>query len=181
MNEFDIILNRYRTDLRPQSDFVIDRMRVNRLFGLNDLIIENLNSNSVVCEIGSFKGASSTLFAYYCKQVYCVDYFNEEENYEKHFDKNISDFNNIIKIKHTSSNAVKLFEDNYFDLIYIDADHNYDEIKTDITIWKPKIKKGGLLAGHDYQVRCDGVIRAVNELLEKPDKIYEDSSWIKRL
>lgn len=36
------------------------------------------------------------------------------------------------------------------DFVFIDADHSYEGVKRDIEIWLPKIKKGGLLGGHDY-------------------------------
>jgi hypothetical protein len=173
------IINQYRTN--PPQDILHEGMRINRLFGLNNLILENLNSDSVVCEIGSYWGASSCLFAYYCKKVFCIDYFNQLERYEAGYDKNISCFDNIVKIKSFSLDGVSLFKDNYFDIVYLDASHEYKDITGDINAWKPKIKNNGFISGHDYQTLCPGVIRAVDELLGKPDKIYEDSSWIKRL
>lgn len=181
MIDLDSIINRYRATLKSELDIYHDGMRINRLFGLNTLILENLNSNCIVCEIGSYKGASSCLFAYYCKKVFCIDYFNKEERYEVIFDENISYFDNIVKIKSFSLDAVDLFEDNYFDIIYLDASHEYEDVIKDIDTWKPKIKNGGFMSGHDYQNLCTGVIKAVDELLGKPDKIYEDSSWIKRI
>ena len=41
-------------------------------------------------------------------------------------------------------------ENGQFDLVFIDADHSYEAVKQDIANWKPKIKAGGILAGHDY-------------------------------
>jgi hypothetical protein len=62
-----------------------------------------------------------------------------------------------------SLEAVKLFPDNYFDFIYIDANHEYEHVKADINAWYPKIKKNGIFAGHDYNNKHKGVIRAVSE------------------
>ena len=66
-----------------------------------------------------------------------------------------------------SFDAVRHFEDNYFDLVYIDADHTYKGCLRDINDWYPKVKKGGFLLGDDYRPReyriKFGVIEAVNE------------------
>jgi len=59
-----------------------------------------------------------------------------------------------------SVEAAKLFEDGYFDFVYIDANHVYKEVIADLEAWYPKIRKGGMLAGHDYcnWARDDGNI-----------------------
>jgi hypothetical protein len=49
-----------------------------------------------------------------------------------------------------SVEAAKQFEDGYFDFIYIDADHTYDGVTADLKAWYPKVRKGGMIAGHDY-------------------------------
>lgn len=75
-----------------------------------------------------------------------------------------------------SFEAVKHFEDNYFDLVYIDADHSYDGCLKDLKDWYPKVKKGGFLLGDDYRpytVRWSGmkfgVVEAVNEFTKTND------------
>lgn len=42
------------------------------------------------------------------------------------------------------------FEDNFFDFVYIDANHKYDFVKADLNTWYPKVRTGGIIAGHDY-------------------------------
>lgn len=49
-----------------------------------------------------------------------------------------------------STVAAALFEDDFFDFVFIDADHSYVGCKADIDAWAPKLKPGGLLSGHDY-------------------------------
>lgn len=70
-----------------------------------------------------------------------------------------------------SFDAVKHFPDNYFDLVYIDADHSYEGCKRDLEDWYPKVKEGGFLVGDDYRVSNYrvkfGVIEAVNEFTKK--------------
>ncbi len=53
--------------------------------------------------------------------------------------------------------ASESFPDNYFDWIYIDADHSYTGCKADLNAWYPKLKPGGIFAGHDF---LDGVYEA---------------------
>ena len=43
--------------------------------------------------------------------------------------------------------------DNFFDYIYIDAEHTYEAVKKDLRAWYPKLKKNGTLFGDDYYWR----------------------------
>jgi len=49
-----------------------------------------------------------------------------------------------------SEDAVRQFEDNSLDFVYIDADHSYDFVMLDLILWGRKVKKGGIISGHDY-------------------------------
>jgi predicted O-methyltransferase YrrM len=53
-------------------------------------------------------------------------------------------------IKSPSVDAAKLFGDETFDFVYIDANHDYEHCSQDIEAWFPKVRHGGLVAGHDY-------------------------------
>jgi hypothetical protein len=53
--------------------------------------------------------------------------------------------------------------DGIVDFVYIDGDHSYEAVKEDIAGWWPKVKVGGILAGHDYDPRNAGTIQAVDE------------------
>lgn len=64
----------------------------------------------------------------------------------------------------TSERAAPLFPDKYFDLVFIDAMHDYESVKNDISLWLPKVKKGGVLSGHDYETEPPGVKKAVDEI-----------------
>jgi hypothetical protein len=68
------------------------------------------------------------------------------------------------------------YENNFFDFVYIDSEHTYEPTKRDIAQWWPKVKVGGVFAGHDYKNKSGvdklgghfkwGVIEAVNEFVE---------------
>jgi len=51
------------------------------------------------------------------------------------------------------------------DLVYIDASHDYYSVMEDIRDWWPKLRLGGLMAGHDYSTHRDklGLVQAVRE------------------
>jgi cephalosporin hydroxylase len=49
------------------------------------------------------------------------------------------------------------------DSVYIDASHHYADVMADIAAWRPLVKTGGIIAGHDYWTANVGVMDAVNE------------------
>jgi hypothetical protein len=66
----------------------------------------------------------------------------------------------------TSEEAAKLVPAHSLDFVYLDANHSYDMVKRDIALWWPKIKWGGVLAGHDiFLTTHPGVTVAVCEFL----------------
>ncbi len=59
------------------------------------------------------------------------------------------------------------------DFVYIDACHSFDYVVQDLVEWAKRVKKGGLIAGHDYyKFRDAGVIEAVDAYI-KCHKIHE--------
>jgi len=53
-------------------------------------------------------------------------------------------------LRETSNQALEHFQDGQLDFVYIDAQHHYEAVKEDVRSWYPKVRKGGILAGHDY-------------------------------
>ena len=143
-------------------------------------------------EIGSYMGESTMMFAstnlFY--EIHCVEPFQGEEKYnhwqgydwefiENEFKTNTRFFDNIVLHKDYSYNIINDLEDKSFDFIYIDGNHEQHEVERDITLCLPKLKKDGVIAGHDYHKNWPGVMEAVDVLVGKPDWIYRDTSWIK--
>jgi len=99
-----------------------------------------------------------------------VDQKKQDELYELVKSKFKNDLRVNI-IKKFSKDALQIFQRNSLDFIYIDADHKYEEVKKDIQMWYTRLKKGGILAGHDYfnGISLDysifGVKRAVDEFV----------------
>ncbi len=120
--------------------------------------------NGICAEIGVLEGYySKKILEQNPKTLYLVDVWMPLENYEDITNninypdafakiKNLSASytNKCVIIKDTSIQTSKRFKNNFFDFIYIDANHCYEEIKKDVLAWFPKVKSGGVLSGHDY-------------------------------
>jgi len=66
-------------------------------------------------------------------------------------------------IRKDSFDAVHDVEDESLDFVYIDGDHTFDYVMTDIIWWAKKVRIGGMVSGHDYfRFRGAGVVPAVN-------------------
>lgn len=77
--------------------------------------------------------------------------------------KNMELFNPGVSVKRMkSADAAREIPDAWVDFVYLDGLHDYENVKTDIAAWRPKIRSGGLLAGHD--INMDGVRLALDEL-----------------
>lgn len=74
----------------------------------------------------------------------------------------------VVILREFSKNAAAQFNDESLDWVYIDANHGYEAIREDLELWWPKVKKGGILSGHDYALLPTfGVVQAVNEFIVK--------------
>jgi len=77
---------------------------------------------------------------------------------------------NITFIVENSNVAHKKYDKNFFDWIYIDADHSYEAVLSDLNNWYPKLKSNGIMSGHDWNPNPDieefdmfGVEKALDE------------------
>lgn len=120
-------------------------------------------------EVGVWKGEFSNfiLSKWKGKKLYSVDPWKNFDDSEYPDDMNIrqSEFDNIYNdvkillskynnrseiIRKDSVAASKNFDNLSLDFVYLDGRHHYQGVKEDIKYWYPKVKKGGLLCGHDY-------------------------------
>lgn len=70
-------------------------------------------------------------------------------------------------IRAKSMDAVRDVPYDSLDFVYIDACHEFDYVMEDIIEWARRVKKGGLIAGHDYyRFRRGGVIEAVDAYIK---------------
>ena len=144
-----------------------------------------------VVEIGSWKGKSTGALlkgsASSGGTVCAVDHFNgsptdESEGFATvqdvyaQFMAHVGNASNLNVMRMSSKDAAPYFDTASVDMVFIDADHSYEACSRDIDMWLPKIKFGGQICGHDYDV-CSGVKQAVDERFEA-DKIgHIGSIW----
>ncbi len=67
-----------------------------------------------------------------------------------------------------SVRAAHLFPPESVDFVFLDAAHDYANVAADLAAWWPRIKPGGVLAGHDYVPFWSGVMAAVDEFFGGP-------------
>lgn len=144
-----------------------------------------LEERRLVAEIGCAKGESSEVAVQYCDRLLCV------ENWGPGFEAGRSDFfgrmacyHNWSLLRIPSVDAAGLLADGILSGAYIDAMHDYPNVKADIQAWIRKIRPGGWIGGHDYDFYHPGhvgVVEAVNELLGGPQERFPDDSWLVRL
>lgn len=162
-----------------------DRRRIH-FFG------DYLNSLGRPCsavEIGVNKGDFLFAMVGYCKQVvwFGVDPYTvyktfsdlvvlpEENEFNEMFEtlsKKIDTHPDRDRIKLIRKKSIDALNDvsKNVDLVYIDGNHSYESVLEDIEVWEPKVRVGGIIAGHDYNKKSSrhkaifgGLIKAVDE------------------
>lgn len=117
-------------------------------------------------EVGSFKGQyANEILKKWSGKLYLVDVWRELNTSEYLDSSNQIEYLKILNeccenikgneyrcfmIRADSVNGSKMFLDESLDFVYIDANHKYEYVKQDISLWFPKVRKGGIIAGHDY-------------------------------
>ena len=126
-------------------------------------------------EIGVLQGDHARLMldALNINKLHLIDSFVITWDYEdQEFQDNNLNFvlkrfkglENVEVFHRDSIRASKSFQDASLDFVYIDANHLYEFVKADIDAWLPKVKKGGIIGGHDYDFQvAASVKRAVHE------------------
>ena len=141
------------------------KLKVSREVAIPE-ILNKIGAKEAV-EVGVFKAQfSKHLLKNWDGTLWLVDpwrAFEEGEgyvdasNHKKHQTAYLEAMQNIegyesraFMLRGLSSDMASRFEDNSLDLVYLDGNHAYEWVKEDIELWWPKIKKGGVLTGHDY-------------------------------
>lgn len=89
-------------------------------------------------------------------------------------------FSQLRVLKMDSVKSAYIFPKHYFDLVFIDASHIYEDVIQDIKCWFPLVAFGGVITGHDYGVgRHKGVKQAVDEIFGALNvKVLDESVWV---
>ena len=165
--------------------------RVEGWFNYPDMfayVVETAPQEGHFVEIGTWKGQSSAFLAVELinsgKKIKldCIDNFTgsviepgQMYDRDNQAGRLMEVFTNNMKpveghytaIQGDSSESASLYEDESLDFVFIDASHDYESILKDIKAWFPKVKVGGLFAGHDFADPYPGIQKAVRDLLAK--------------
>ena len=152
---------------------------INSHLALEERIVlyKSSRGKSVICEIGSYTGASACCFGAAAKananktKIICIDTFNNDGMSEGPRDtmsdflkntENFSDF--LIVVRGYSTDVVKEVNKitSYFDLLFIDGDHSYEGCRLDWLHYKNFLKPGSIIVFHDYGW-AEGVKRVIKE------------------
>jgi predicted O-methyltransferase YrrM len=142
-----------------------------------EYLAQSAAKSKVIAEIGSWKGRSTSAMADNTTgKIYAVDtWAGSPEHTEilrdkdsdwlfNEFKKNMAGLN-VEPIRMTSLDAAKYFAEQEikFDLIFIDANHDFAAVNADILAWRPLLNENGILCGHDFVSGWFGVIQAVQK------------------
>ena len=123
----------------------------------------------IVVEVGSWKGGSTAVLAHVARahggRVFAVDHWRGNLGVPHHAQARELDVLSIFRrnmralglddVVHPlvmpSAVAAGLFPDGTADLVFIDGDHRYHAVRDDLKHWRPKLRRGGLLCGHDSE------------------------------
>jgi predicted O-methyltransferase YrrM len=148
---------------------------------------------AVVVEVGSHRGRSTLAIADGLSRVsgarlVAVDPFTGDPGWNvptpaplearSIFESNTAGIAFLEVIQTTSVEASQRFPDASLDWVFIDGIHDYRNVRDDIRAWAPKVKPGGLIAGHDYGSRAYAVTDVVLALFG--DVAVEASIWMTR-
>jgi predicted O-methyltransferase YrrM len=168
--------------------------------GLRDLVAACITEpGAIVVEVGNLNGDSARVFleSPNVRVLIAVDpfetnpdpYWNGDRDrlararVAFHRDVVLAHPGRVVAVPLTSLDAAAaLFADGSLDLVYVDADHRYDGVAADLRAWRPKVKPGGWIAGHDFESPMwPDVARAVRDVLGEPSHRFGDLSFALRV
>lgn len=102
--------------------------------------------------------------------------WDHEGHYKYFVEHSAKHFPGRIDIHRMSTlEAAPLVKDGSLDFVFIDADHSYDGALADINAWTPKVRKGGMVAGHD--LNWPTVFQAVKDTGDAGR--FSDNVWVR--
>jgi hypothetical protein len=142
-----------------------------RIVASRKKIIQNMPQGGTIAEVGVLNGDFSQILIEECcpTRLHLIDLDLRTHKIHQRFAEQIKS-GKVDLHEGMSWQILENFKNQYFDFIYIDANHSYAGVKKDILAAKQKIRHDGFLVFNDYTywspVECIpyGVIRAVNEL-----------------
>jgi len=109
-------------------------------------------------EVGVYKGGFTERFCKEGLKMFAVDpwtsYYGDRDQsrqeliYKEAFER-LAPYDCTI-IRSSSMRAVRNFRPEQLDFVYLDGDHRFMQVAEDVVEWSKRVRKGGVVAGHDY-------------------------------
>ena len=145
----------------------------------------------VGAEIGVYKGEFTTEFCKAGLKIYGIDpwgifkdYPSDEARLERqeflrgHAKRVLAPYDNKVLIRKISMDAVQDFELESLDFVYIDGNHKFRYVAEDIYEWSKRVRKGGIVSGHDYFNTSNyGDLIVVKNVVDAYVKSYKIDPW----
>lgn len=157
MNEtLEIILKKFNPTIARRGGTELRKMNRSSMAGILSELGFKLGA-----EVGVAEGNHAEVI---CKAIpgvklHLVDIWEKYDGYHEYADPDKCFLEAIEKLKSYdisvhkkfSMDAVRDFEDNSLDFVYIDAGHDFKNVAQDICEWSKKVRVGGIVFGHDYK------------------------------
>jgi predicted O-methyltransferase YrrM len=109
-------------------------------------------------------------------KLYCIDKWDDHhtvEEMESAKKRMETHKDRVIFMRSTFKDALNKFPDGFFDFIYIDGyAHTGQDAGETLRDWYPKLREGGLFAGHDYDMAYPKTIEEVDKFTESIGKDF---------
>jgi len=139
-------------------------------------------------EIGVWKGEYSELFCKASLIHYAIDPWVSYKGYSvaggntlstqyERAKKLLEPYKNCTIIKKTSMDALADFKDESLDYVYIDGNHGFRYIAEDLVEWSKKVKKGGVISGHDYVYFPESTDSYVRYMVDTYTQAFDIHNW----
>ncbi len=162
VSTFDYIVNKYKLKIGRRYEVEIPNMGREELAALFTELGFNLGA-----EIGVERGAYSEALLKANPQLhlYSIDPWKASayepgihgiESEQKGYDTRYTETKKRLGaytceiMRQDSQSAAKYFPEESLDFVYIDANHDFVNVATDLHIWNKRVRSGGIVSGHDY-------------------------------
>jgi len=137
--------------LEPVPDFLPEHLENCRVLPRRDMVLQEIPKGSVIAEVGTQQGNFAKKIYDNCapKELHLLDIDFAPLHEKGHF-MQIPD--NVLLHEGDSSTKLSYFDNEYFDVIYIDGDHSYAGARRDAEVAVRKLKRDGILWFNDFTI-----------------------------
>ncbi len=187
MNALDLMRERWGVDTSKRSPIEVPNVSRENEFP----ILMRDAGFKIGVEVGVEQGLYSERLCQLIPglKLYAVDCWQAHRGYRDHVSQEKLDgfFESTRKrvaqydcqlIRKWSVEAAKRFDDRSLDFVYIDANHDLANVIKDLVAWAPKVRKGGIISGHDFKLRKNkNTMRHVVQAVRAWTECYNISPW----